>query len=173
MLFPEIVDRYVRLVQKERLEQEAKMRKFEIGDTVQVVKANYEERPMAALSICNRDLISRIGVIETEMDRDGDCFVSFPESFITTEKYYVPVNWLKLVKKAEKYWTGKVVCIKADSCSAFKLGKAYTIENGAIKVGRNEALNSKIKSIDDLNSRHVSQFMEFKGFADEGKDKNE
>lgn len=153
-------------------EEEIKMVKFEVGDTVQVVKADYEERQRAALSICNHELISRIGVIETEMDRDGDCLVYFPS--IGTDSYYVPANWLRLVKKAEKYWTGKVVCIKTDSCSAFKPGKAYAIENGEIKVGRNESLNFKIKNLDDLNSRcYVSKFMEFKGFADEGKDKNE
>ena len=153
-------------------EEEIKMAKFEIGDTVQVVKADYEERPNAAVSICKCKLISLIGVIETETDRDGDCLVYFP-IIGSMDRYYVPANWLKLVKKAEKYWTGKVVCIKADSCSAFKLGKAYAIENGEIKIGRNESLNYKIKTLDDLNSRYVSKFVEFKGFADEGKDKNE
>lgn len=149
--------------------KEEKMKKFEVGDTVQVVKADYEERQSAALSVCNHNLMANTGVIIAETDRDGDCFVQFSER----GKRFVPAAWLKLVKKAEKYWTGKVVCIKADSCSAFKLGKAYAIENGEIKIGRNESLNYKIKSIDDLNSRYVSQFMEFKGFADEGKDKNE
>lgn len=155
---------------EERLEQEAKMKKFEIGDTVQVVKADYEERQSAALSVCNHNLMANTGVIIAETDRDGDCFVRFSE-----QVRFVPAAWLKLVKKAEKYWTGKVVCIGNGPGSNFKTGKVYTINNGTIAAYYNGfALINGIKNVDDLNNKYTeAKFMEFKGFADEGKDKNE
>ena len=86
---------------------------------------------------------------------------------------------LDRLSKVKKYWTGRVVCIKANDGTnrLFTPGMVYQIIDGVLKTNRysvDYGNNFKVTSVDDLNkcmkklpSIMISgEFIEYKGGAD-------
>lgn len=144
---------------------------FEIGDKVRVVKLDWNWSEWAP-ELSN--YIGKTGVIVVNCrDHVG---IEFDDE---TGRWYFCKNWLELVEKAEKYWTGKVVCVDTESEEYFVVGKAYMVKDGKI-FGENhcEIQTCYTEPITKLNLGDISwcpllpnvfstKFIEYKGMAGE------
>ena len=82
-------------------------------------------------------------------------------------------EWLELVEKKKKGWTGQVVCTEVhDPClNYFELGKVYDVKNGLLIDRTGTPYNDMVRynSAVDLIQRfeiynEYYRFIEFKGF---------
>lgn len=154
------------------------MAKFEIGDIVKVVKLDCKWNNWV------NDLAKYIGKTGKIKRYDICGEITYGVQF-EDDWWHFPEDWLELVEKAEKYWTGKVVCIDTESEDYFVKGKVYKVKNGRI-FGENHVEIQKVCTgpitelrlgdifwCSSLPSVFSTKFVEFKGFAcdKEGNDK--
>lgn len=145
--------------------------KIEIGDKVKIVKLDCNwSKWTPELS----NYIGKTGVIVVNCcDYVG---IDFGDE---TGRWYFHNNWLELVEKAKKYWSGKVVCVDTESEDYFVKGKVYKVKDGRI-FGENhfELFNCCTDPITELHLGDISwcpllpnvfstKFIEYKGMAGE------
>lgn len=152
------------------------MSKFEVGDKVKVIcldkRHHLYVHPM-------REWLGKQGELLSIDINSNDAVVKLGNGLCL----WMPMNWLKLVEKKKKYWTGKVICVDngVDGFSGPKLfttGKVYEVKEGLLFDNTNTPLSSRRyetsnKLIDDMAKCGARKFIEFKGFADTGKDNHE
>lgn len=150
-------------------EEERNMDYFEIGDKVKVVKLDCNWSKWAP-ELSN--YIGKTGVIMVNCcDYVG---IDFGDE---TGRWYLCKNWLELVEKSSKYWTGKVICIQAKPYHKFEVGKVYEVKDGRFMGPSctNQTVIEEqcccVTGVDNLNERYgygdPIKFVEFKGFAGE------
>lgn len=151
--------------------EEKKMSKFEVGDTVKVVKLDYNWWswvPQLA------QYIGKTGKIKRPLN---DCDEAIYTVDFNNDSWCFPKDWLELVEKSSKYWTGKVVCIQSEPYYKFEVGKVYEVKDGRFMgpscTNQNviEEQCCCVTGVDNLNERYgygdPIKFVEFKGFADQ------
>lgn len=145
---------------------------IEVGDIVRVVRLDYNAYPQVLRSmvflfgecaevirICRRDPYGNMIYMLKWIDDDGE-----------TQSCWFRADWVELVKKVEKSFSGHVVCVEyTGTTNAFTVGKAYKITNGKLIDNNGDPYSAMpIKSIEDLNARWCKvQFIEYKGGAEE------
>lgn len=134
-------------------------KEIKVGDQVRVARMDtndplYTPYKKAYLGQIGR--VKRIGI---------NVVVQFSED----EHIHLNRCWLELVKKAEKGFTGKVVCVKSDNYY-FTEGKVYSIHDGVIcdDTGRpywERKCWQDTFRITDISQPHICSvtFIEFKG----------
>lgn len=108
--------------------------------------------------------ITREGWIGTVTEVNGD-WIKARSDFSNTEfdinsKYFVLADSTKTEEAKPKYFSGKVVCIKAKT-SDFTEGKIYEIKDGVgLDNDGDKMTKVPITSVKELNTRMLSEFME-------------
>ena len=147
------------------------MEKFEIGDKVKIVRMDTTRTDYVS------DLNKYLGCVGTI------CATQIIGSELRVEfdngaSWWFYQDWLELVEKKQKGWTGKVVCTKVDyPCgNYFEIGKVYEVKNGLLidKTGTSYT-STRYDSAADLikyfeKNNQVYCFVEFKGFCKNGKE---
>ena len=156
--------------------------KFEVGDKVIIAKMdihwpdycgslNKFIGKTAVVEDIGKESI-RLRIIDTDVI-----------GYMCSDTWYFNPDWLELVEKANKYYTGKVICTKFQEDYRSKYydvkftpGKVYTICNGTLldDIVSPAPYRMGIKNMDDVNAENYVdvEFIEFKGYVEEGKDKN-
>jgi len=150
------------------------MEKFEIGDKVKVVKLDVTEPDYVS------DLNQYLGC--TGIVRDTQFFGSeLLVKFDDGNSWYFYPDWLELVEKKKKGWTGRIVVAgrlydNFPSCEEppVETGKVYRVINGQIILDHGKRIIPKNnETFDDIcryMSGHQVSIIEFKGFCINGKE---
>lgn len=156
------------------------MKKFNVGDKVQVVRMDISDVGYDRNCCFQNNYLGKTGTVESIQATDSkDEFilgVSFDDTFILNEHFAVNSKWVELMKRP---YNGKVICVEANDNSLFKLGKIYKVVEGRLYDESKDPWSVRVYSIEDINHLVNSpvdagvKFIEFKGYADTGKDKNE
>ena len=136
------------------------MEKFEIGDTVKLVRLDIKDR--LYVSSMNKFLGETMTVTRCEQCRDH-LDIQLKESTL----WFNP-EWFELVEKKKKGWTGQVVCTSS-TCSFmeyFTPGKVYDVKNGLLIDETGTPYKSiRFNSVNDIIDYFITyRFIEFKGF---------
>jgi hypothetical protein len=152
------------------------MSKFEVGDKVKIICLDKKNHLYVHLM---NEWLGKQGELLGIDINSSEAIVKIDDGF----GLWMPMSWLKLVKKKKKYWTGKVICVDngVDSFSDPKLfttGKVYEVKEGLLFDDTNTPLSSRRyetlnKLINDMAQRGARKFIEFKGFADTGKEEKQ
>lgn len=148
------------------------MEKFEVGDKVKVVRLDTTRTDYVS------DLKKYLGCVGTIRDTQiigSELRVEFDNG---ASWWFYP-DWLELVEKKQKGWTGKVVCTKVNYPCAnyFEIGKVYEVIAGRLidETGTpydNEysyiSAAALIKYFEERSDFY--RFIEFKGFCKNGKE---
>lgn len=131
------------------------MAKFKIGDKVTINLIMQKEAPFG-------------NVVEARDVYSGDtaeavCAPSDTFDFATGAK--IAFDRLMEKQQKEKFLNCKVICVKAESGIAFEVGKAYSIVDGTLMTGQGRKSFQGLHSVEELNDRCWSQFIEYKGEA--------
>jgi len=141
------------------------MEKFEIGDKVKLIRLDTKGR--LYVTMMNEFLGQTMTVARCERCH-GHLDVRLEEAHL----WFNP-EWLELVEKKKKGWTGQVVCTEVhDPClNCFELGKVYDVKNGLLidRTGTPYSDTVRYNSAVDLIQRFEKyneyyRFIEFKGF---------
>lgn len=156
------------------------MEKFNVGDKVQVVRMDISDVGYDRNCCFQNIYLGKTGTVESIQATDSkDEFilgVNFDDVFIFNTYSTVNSKWVELMKRP---YNGKVICIQAKDNSFFKLGKIYKVVEGRLHDESKDPWHVPVYSIEDINHLVNSpvdvgiKFIEFKGYADTGKDKNE
>lgn len=148
------------------------MEKFEIGDKVKVVRLDTTKNDYVS------DLNQYLGCAGTI------CKTQYTGSELLVEfdsgnSWWFYPDWLELVEKKKKGWSGKIVVIDAPKLPPFDLcryepGKVYTVKDGRIEVehwlSKIPMKNAAFEDIRDWFSRRAVNVIEFKGFCENGRE---
>ena len=153
--------------------------RFEIGDTVRVMRADWN-RMGEAILIETKQLMGEAGIVADAIyspNEDDDYIkVNFNRPGIKACRdenkwFWFSAKSLDLVEKYKpKYWTGKVVCTEyvdpiGLNLNFLTVGQVYNVKNGTLIDNKASAWLNNIEDINDLNHRsHNAKFIEFKGF---------
>lgn len=152
--------------------------KFEVGDKVIIAKMDIHW-PLYS-ELLNK-FIGKIAKVES-MHKEGIQLAIVDASGCIDSLYFNP-DWLELVEKSNKHYTEKVICTKFQEDYRSKYyrvkftpGKVYAINDGTLfdDIVSPFPYRCEIKNMDDLNTKNYVdvEFIEFKGYVEEGKDKN-
>ena len=148
---------------------------IEVGDIVRIVKLEYGTLPTVLSPMAKMfgecvEVKDITPVSNGILGRKNHYLLSWIDDDGEKQEYWFHKDWIELVKKGEKNYSGHVVCIEyTGTCDAFTVGKVYKITNGKlIDNNRDPYCCIPIKSIEDLNARWACvRFIEYKGGADE------
>lgn len=148
------------------------MEKFEIGDKVKIVRLDTTRTDYVSDL---KKYLGCVGTIRATQIIRSELMVEFDSG---ASWYFYP-EWLELVAKKKKGWTGKVVCTEVNYPCAnfFEIGKVYEVKNGYLidRTGTPYDNVHSYNSAADLiqyfekNSNYY-RFVEFKGFCKNGKE---
>jgi hypothetical protein len=154
---------------------------FKKGDKVKFVKIDAESELFNEYKM---KYFNKIGTIVNDKPwpgRQNVVTVNFEDKNAFVKNCMLDARWLK-----REFWTGKIVCTYSDNNYYFEKGKIYTVRDGILidNIGyrmyrmsgmgfESERYLNCPKHIYAAFDRAQYDFIEFKGFADEGKDKNE
>ena len=149
------------------------MEKFESGNKVKVVRLDVTKPDY--VSDLNQYL-GRTGTIHDTQFFGSELLVEFDDG----NSWWFYPDWLELVEKKKKGWTGKIVVIDAPKLSPpfdsyrYEPGIVYTVKAGSIQVlpwfSKKPLQNSTFEDIRDWFSRRAVKVIEFKGFCKNGKE---
>ena len=148
------------------------MEKFEIDDKVKVVRLDTTRTDY--VSDLNKYL-GCVGIIRAMQIIGKELCVEFDNG---ASWWFCP-DWLELVKKKQKGWTGKVVCTEVyfPCMNYFEIGKVYEVKNGLLidktgtpydSVHPYDSAADLIQNFEKYNKYY--RFIEFKGFCKNGKE---
>lgn len=149
------------------------MDKFEVGDKVKVVRLDVTKPDY--VSALNQYL-GRTGTIRGTQFFGSELLVEFDNG----SSYYFYPEWLELVEKKKKGWSGKIVIVSTAQPPLFpgkyqcEPGNVYTVKDGSIQVlpwySVTPLRNFTFEDIQDWFSRRAVNVIEFKGFCKNGKE---
>lgn len=149
------------------------MEKFEIGDKVKVVRMDMTQPDY--VSDLNQYL-GCTGIIRDTYFFGNELLIKFDDG----NSWWFYPDWLELVEKKRKGWTGKIVIVNAPKQPVFfdeypyKPGNVYTVKDGTIQVfpwlHKTPSQNGTFEDIRDWFSMRSVNVIEFKGFCENGKE---
>lgn len=125
------------------------MENFEVGDTIKVVRMDISDHGYLGTED-QLQCLGKNGTVERINEVLGLMVVKFRHKTCS-----INPKWVELVERGRKPYESRL----------FKVGKVYKVVNGELYDESNRLVNTPC----DLGTR----FIEFKGYADTGKEKNE